>query len=188
MRKIIILIVAIIVNSPVLFSQEIFEAIFFVDAVTSGVPVYRNDTCINSFTIIKESSEKEDWHCVDILAKSKNRYKVHIVLCNGSTATPPIDGWVEKEQCGVWLRGRYIKSGLWNVYFYKYPGQLHPFLKITSKYLDSFSEYDNDKAVPVLDYKLYEGKYWIKTVITKDKKRIVGWTKDYCPNVYGACN
>ena len=95
---------------------------------------------------------------------------------------------MEKEQCGVWLRGRYIKSGLWNVYFYKYPGQLHPFLIITSKYPDSFSKYDNDKAIPVLDYKLYEGKYWIKTVITKDKKRIIGWTKDYCPNIYGACN
>ena len=20
------------------------------------------------------------------------------------------------------------------------------------------------------------------------KKRIIGWTKDYCPNVYGSCN
>ena len=39
-----------------------------------------------------------------------------------------------------------------------------------------------------LDYKLHNGEYWIQTVIIKDNKKIVGWTKDFCPSVYDACN
>ena len=42
-------------------------------------------------------------------------------------------------------------------------------------------------AVPVLDYKLYKGKYWIKTVVIKDKRKIIGWTTNYCPNPYDSC-
>lgn len=185
MKKLIIIII-LVAKCNVSYSQEPFST-FFADAVTNGVPVYSNDTCSNHFTIIREYEEKENWHDVEIWEKSDNRYKVHIASYQDTIATPSINGWIDKEQCGVFLYSHNLKNGLWYVYFYKEPGQLHPFLKITSKYPDIFEE-DNGKAVPVLDYKLYQDDYWIKTVIIKDKKRIIGWTKDYCPNVYGACN
>ena len=185
--RIFFIIIILVANCNVSLSQEPFST-FFADAVTKDVPVYSNDTCANHFTIIREYEEKENWHNVEIWEKSDNRYKVHITLYQDSTATPPIDGWIDKEQCGVWLYSISLKQSLWNVYFYKKPDQSCPFLRITSKFPDDYFHYTNGKAAPVLDYKFYNDKYWIKTVIIKNKKKIIGWTTDYCPNVYGACN
>ena len=117
----------------------------------------------------------------------KYRYKVHIIPLNDTKASI-IDGWLYKEQCGVWLLGRYIKDGLFIVRLYAKPGQPSPIIRLYDKMLDDFGKYTNGKAVPVLDFKLYQGHYWIKTVIVKNHKRIVGWTRDYCPNIYGSCN
>ena len=109
---------------------------------------------------------------------------------SGNNMNAPITGWVDKEQCGVWFWGRWTKPENCIVSLYHMPGLLCSFIKITGKYPDCFDNYSttNNKAFPVLDYKLYKGEYWIKTVIVKDEKKIVGWTKDYCPNVYGSCN
>ena len=65
---------------------------------------------------------------------------------------------------------------------------LKPFMKLSSRYFGDFERYTKGQAASVLDYKLYNGEYWIKTAIIKDNKKIVGWTKDYCPSVYDACN
>ena len=186
MKKLIIIIV-LIAKCNVLFSQESFST-FFADAVTEGVPVYSNDTGNDIITIIKEFTEKENWHDVEIWEKSDKRYKVHITSCQDSIATPSINGWVDKEQCGVFLYGRFTNQNLAIVSFYLTPDQPYPFLKITDQYPDAFGKYSNGKAVPVLDYELHDGKYWIKTVITKDKKKVVGWTRNYCPNIFCSCN
>jgi hypothetical protein len=61
-------------------------------------------------------------------------------------------------------------------------------MELSSRYFGDFERYTNGQAASVLDYKLCNGEYWIKTVIIKDNKKIVGWTKDFCPNVYDACN
>ena len=63
------------------------------------------------------------------------------------------------------------------------------FIKITDKYAYGFDKYADtkSKAVPVLDYKFYKGTYWIKTVIIKEERKIIGWTTDYCPNPYDSC-
>ena len=162
MKKLIV-IIAFIVKCHILLSQEEKLVVFFTDAITSGVPD------------------------VEILGQSKNRYEVRIIAINENNIAP-IVGWVDKVRCGVWLRGKNINSGLWSVSLYRSPSKLNPFMEIMDKYIDGFGTYTNDKAVPVLNYKLYKGKYWIKTEIIKDNNRIIGWTRDYCPNVYGSCN
>ena len=176
------------INCHVLFSQENL-VVFFADAITNAVPVYSCDTGIDCIATIKEDPEKENWHEVKILGQSNNRYKVRIIAINEDNVTP-IDGWVDKEQCGVWLWGKSIKTNLWAVRLYHVPGQLYPFIKITDKYIDGFDRYigTKRKAVTVLDYKLYNDKYWIKTAIIAGNKKVIGWTTDYCPNVYGSCN
>lgn len=186
MKKLIIIIV-LIAKCHVLFSQEEnFEA-FFVDAITKAVPVYANDTGNDIITNIREFTEEENWHGVEILEKSDKRYKVRITSCVDENPVP-INGWIDKEQCGVWLYGEFINLSLTIVSFYLTPNQPYPFLKITDTFADGFGKYTNDKAAPVLDYELHDGKYWIKTVITKDKKKVVGWTMNYCPNVFCSCN
>ena len=60
MKKLIVIIVF-VVKWHILFSQENNLVVFFVDAITNGVPVYSNDTCTNSISIVKEYPEKENW-------------------------------------------------------------------------------------------------------------------------------
>lgn len=187
MKKLIILLLF-IVKCHFLFSQEENLVVFFVDAITNSAPVYSNNTDNDIITNIKEDSEKENWHNVEILEQSNNRYKVHITSCREYDDTTSIKGWVDKELCGVWLRGKYIKRDLFIVSFYTKPGLLKPFMKLSSRYFGDFERYTKGQAASVLDYKLYNGEYWIKTEIIKDNKKIVGWTKDYCPSVYDACN
>ena len=186
MKKIIIIFVF-IAKCHILFSQEENLVVFFVDAITNVVPVYSNDTDNDSITNIIEYAEKENWHDVEILGQSNNRYKVHITSSTNENVESII-GWVDRERCGVWLHGKYMKKELFIISLYSKPGQSNPFIRLQSKFFGDFERYTNGKAAPVLDYKLYNGEYWIKTVIVKDKKEIIGWTKDYCPNVYDSCN
>lgn len=186
MKKIIIIFVF-IAKCHILFSQEENLVVFLADATTNSVPVYANDTSMDCITNIKEDSIKKNLYDVEILVQSNNRYKVCITSSMDEN-TSPINGWVDKESCGVLLHGRYVTSDVCIVSLYLIPDQPYPFLEITDKYADGFGEYTNNKAVPILDYKLHNGEYWIKTVIIKDNKKIVGWTKDYCPNVFGSCN
>ncbi len=188
MKKLIIFFILSIAKCHVLFSQENL-VVFFTDAITNGVPVYSCDTGVDSIATVKEDPEKENWHDVKIIGQSESRYKVSITAINEDNVAP-INGWVDKEQCGVWFWGKSIKTDLWAVSLYNMPDRPYPFIKITDKHIDGFDKYTDTKrkAVPVLDYKLYNGKYWIKTVIIKDKKKIIGWTTNYCPNVYGSCN
>ena len=188
MKKLIIITFLVISKCLAILSQDKNIVVFFTDAITNGVPVYSNDTGIDIITNIKEYPEKENWHDVEILMKSNNRYKVRIISINENNVTPII-GWVDKEQCGVWLRGKWIKPELSILSFYCMPSQLYPFTKITDKYAYGFDKYADtkSKAVPVLDYKFYKGTYWIKTVIIKEERKIIGWTTDYCPNPYDSC-
>ena len=124
MKKLIIIIV-LIAKCHVLFSQEEnFEA-FFVDAITKAVPVYANDTGNDIITNIREFTEEDNWHGVEILEKSNKRYKVRITSCVDENPVP-INGWIDKEQCGVWLYGEFINLSLTIVSFYLTPNQPYP--------------------------------------------------------------
>lgn len=177
-----------IVDCFTMFSQEKNLVVFFTDAITQAVPIYSDDSTSECLATIKEDAEKENWHDVELLEKSNSRYKVRIVSINDSNVKP-ICGWVNKEECGVWLRGESSKGNVWTVNLYRMPGQLTPFIRIKDDYLDAFDKYavTKSKAFPVLDYKLCNGCYWIKTVIVVDKKKITGWTINYCPIIYNSC-
>jgi hypothetical protein len=186
MKKLLLLICFCVANCHLLFSQENL-VVFLTDAITDSVPVYRNDTDTICFTKIKEDFQKENWHDVEIMCMSNNRYKVRVIPLNETNAAI-FEGWLNKEQCGVWLRGKNQGKGLFTVELYAEPGQSNPITKLYGKEFDDFGKYTNGKAVPVLDFKKYQGHYWIKTIVVKNDNRTVGWTTDYCPNIYGSCN
>lgn len=177
----------VLLQSNFSFSQENNLVVFFRDAITDSIPIYSSETSTDYIAKIKEDPEKENWHDVEILKVSDNRYKVHIIPLNVANVVP-IDGWVDKEQCGVWLRAWHQEGELFIVRLYSEPGKPFPFLKLFDKMPDDFGKYTNEEAAPVLDYKYYKGDYWIKTVIIKDKHKVIGWTRDFCPNVYDSCN
>jgi hypothetical protein len=186
MKKL-ILIMVVLLQSNFSFSQENNLVVFFRDAITDSIPIYSSETSTDYIAKIKEDPEKENWHDVEILKVSDNRYKVHIMPLNVANVVP-IDGWVDKEQCGVWLRAWHQEGELFIVRLYSEPGKPFPFLKLFDKMPDDFGKYTNEEAAPVLDYKYYKGDYWIKTAIIKDKHKVIGWTRDFCPNVYDSCN
>ena len=177
----------VLLQSNFSFSQENNLVVFFRDAITDSIPIYSSETSTDYIAKIKEDPELENWHDVEILKVSNNRYKVHIMPLNVANVVP-IDGWVDKEQCGVWLRAWHQEGELFIVRLYSEPGKSFPFLKLFDKMPDDFGKYTNEEAAPVLDYKYYKGDYWIKTVIIKDKHKVIGWTRDFCPNVYDSCN
>ena len=125
--------------------------VFFTDAITNGVPVYFNDTGTDTITIIKEYPEKENWHDVELLRQSSNRYKVRISAINENNVAP-IMGWVDKEQCGVWLWGKWIKPEFCIVSLYRMPGQLYPFVKIIDKYAHGFDKVAKDSPIKGAHY------------------------------------
>jgi len=188
MKKLIVIIV-LVVKCHILLSQENNLVVFFADAITSGIPVYSNDTNTDTIAVVKEYPEKENWHDVELLGQSKNRYKVRIIAINENDVAP-IVGWVEKDQCGVWLHSRYIEPQFFIVELYSKPGQLKPFMTLKSKNCYNIDDTTDAycKAVPVLDYKYCNGKYWIKTAIYKNRKRMEVWTTNYCPNIYDSCS
>jgi hypothetical protein len=175
-----------VANYHVMFSQENMMA-FFTNATKDSVAVYSDAVSEECFVKVKEDEQKEVYFDVEILEKSEKRYKVKIYSFNDNNAEP-ILGWVDKEQCGVWLHGRYIKDNFWVVQLYEKPGYAEPIIRLTDTFLDEFGKYSNNSPVFVLDYIVYKGKYWIKTAVTKNKKRFVGWTRDYCPIKYYSCN
>ena len=61
MKKLIV-IIAFIVKCHILLSQEEKLVVFFTDAITSGVPVYSDDTDTISIAIVREYAEKENCH------------------------------------------------------------------------------------------------------------------------------
>lgn len=183
MSRIVITIIAIITNCQILLSQENFT-VFFLNAATDSVPVYKTKTSTVSFIKIKENEQDENWHDVEIIEASSKRYKVIITSIN-ETDVAPIEGWVNKIDCGVWLHG--IKR-FDTVCLYAKPRDTNPLVVLKDQNYSGFSEYTNGKTVPVKSFKLYNGDYWIKTVIKKGKKNITGWTTDYCPNTYDSCN
>ena len=82
MKKTVAILFFVIVKCQVLFSQKDNLVVFFTDAITNSVPVYADDTTIVSYTSVKEDTEKENWHDVEILEQSNNRYKVCITAIN----------------------------------------------------------------------------------------------------------
>ena len=186
MKKL-ILIMVVLLQSNFSFSQENNLVVFFRDAITDSIPIYSSETSTDYIAKIKEDPEKENWHDVEILKVSNNRYQVRVIPLN-DTNVAPVDGWVDKAQCGVWLRAWHQEGEFFIVRLYSVPGKSFPFLKLFDKMPDDFGKYTNGKAVPVLDFKLLRGNYWIKTIIYNNNKEIVGWTRDYCPNTFGSCN
>ena len=189
MKRLFISIIVIILNLHTLFSQDKQGNIevFFRDAITESVPVFKTKTDTICIATIKENNQDENWHDIEILEKSKKRYKVIITSFN-EFPNVVVEGWVDREQCGVWLHGKLdVIHELWTVNIYSKPGSSHPKEILIDRNYGGFVEFDNGKAVPVIDYKYFKGKYWIKTVITKNGKKVVGWTTDYCPNVYDSC-
>lgn len=180
-----VLIVAFLANFHSLFSQENFVA-FFRDAITNGVPVFTDDSCHTSFTVIKEDCEKENWHDLEILEKSGNRFKV-LITSPYENNFEPVTGWIEREQCGVFLKGRYITPGQFDVRLYKEVGANVPFLTLSSTYGDDYSSFDDNKAVPVLDIDERCGQFWIKTALRIEGKIVECWIIDYCPFIYNSC-
>ena len=87
MKKLIVIIV-LVVKCHILLSQENNLVVFFADAITSGIPVYSNDTNTDTIAVVKEYPEKENWHDVELLGQSKNRYKVRIIAINENDVAP----------------------------------------------------------------------------------------------------
>lgn len=167
------------------FSNE-HLVVFLQDAKSEKVCVYVSETSDDVCAEIMEDSLLENWHIVEILDNGENRYNV-IIRSEQYPQAFMVKGWIKKENCGVYLYGRQRYNDQYVVNMYQSPHDSKPQKTLLSIYPDCFPQGES-RSSPVLDFFFDGTSFWVKTSVRLDDESIVGWTKDYCPNVYGSCN
>lgn len=131
------------------------------------------------------SDEKIDYSwTAEVLTVGNKRFKLEITLEDGSFEPmgDPIIGWVDKKQCGVFLRAN------------RYEGRI-PIMDIyMSKSLDGdFFPFDVDAIQfqwvsvtdlyyhPARQIYIYKLRFWYKDVLYS------GWVPRCCPDPYNSC-
>lgn len=169
-----------------MFSAHENLTVFLRNAKSVKTLIYVSETSNDVCAEIMEDSLLENWHSVEIIGYNENRYKV-ILRSEQYPQTFMVIGWIDKGNCGVYLYGRQRLHNQYAVNLYQTPQDSKPLKTLLNTYPDSFPQGESG-AVPVLDV-FYDGtSYWVKTLISLDGESIIGWTKDFCPNIYGVCN
>ena len=119
-----------------------------------------------------------------VLCVDEHRFKLEIVLDDGvEQMGDPIIGWVDKKQCGVFLRNNRYEGriAIMDIYMSKsLEGDFIPFdvgainfqwVSVTDLYYHSY-HYDYIDKV----------HFWYKDVLYS------GWVPRSCPNIYNSCN
>jgi len=179
------LFILLVLNVMCGYSQENLT-VFLRGAKYEKVCVYVSEKNDKVCAEIQEDSLLENWHNVEIIGNGKNRYNV-IIRSEQHPNTFMVKGWINKKNCGVYLYGRHRLNNQYAVNVYQSPHDSKPIMTLLNTCPDSFPQGEYG-AVPVLDVYRDGTSYWVKISIRHDGKSIVGWTKDYCPNVYGSCN
>lgn len=130
---------------------------------------------------IYQDSIFEIYFAVKILASTPLRFEIEvsstIPSCSPDAEETKIRGWIDKINCGVFLR---------NIYFPKNDSNL-PILNIyrkpttNSQYITLTGYYN--QLVTVLDYK----DDWVKVIFYDKGKLIIGWIERYCSDIYNSC-
>lgn len=111
---------------------------------------------------------------VYIIDKSPLRFKVKYNQLGDDENVK--EGWVEKEQCGVYLRQNgYTEDGI---------GFLHLYTSAECKeYLRLYNV--GTPLVPVVDYSCETR--CLQVCIRINETEIVGWINRFCPYIYNSC-
>ena len=169
-----------------LLISNILNAQYLVLNSSEDIIVYPSDTtdvifCVLPHSFVSDVKTDYSWGA-KILCVNEERFKLEIVLDYSLTwETDPIIGWVDKKQCGVWLRAN------------RYEGRI-PIMDI------HMNETLDGDFIP-LDISGVDFEWICVTDIYKNPERHIykvqftykgvdysGWVPRCCPDPYNSCN
>lgn len=168
-------------------ASDIIPTAFLKDAETQPVYVYESSISHKIIAEIQEDTLFENWHEVEILKIHRKRFFVLVKDLYYPKGTV-IRGWINKEDCAVFLNGRYIKEGMWIVRLYDKFADEEPSMVLTSNPDAMFDDVKSEKVM-VTDVKIADSICWMRIRLefkTGETKEL--WTTDFCPNIYDSCN
>lgn len=150
--------------------------------------VYPSDSTDVIFTILPHvfvSDEKTDYSwTAEVLTVGDKRFKLEITLEDGSFEPmgDPIIGWVDKKQCGVFLRANRYEGRIpiMDIYMSKsLDGDFFPFdvNAIQFQWVSVTDLYYH----PARQIYIYKLRFWYKDVLYS------GWVPRCCPDPYNSC-
>ena len=176
------------------FTSKNTASLFLKDAVSKPVYIYKSSRSNKVTAVLREDTLLENWNDVTIEKIRKKRYYVSVSDIFHQRSNE-IRGWINKDECAVYLKERGIQVDNPNYYdyyvirFFNKPADRKPAIVLTS---DDHGVFDNIKSytVAVTDVKVIDDCYpydtWLRVLVElKTGETLEMWTVDYDGNVYG---
>ena len=142
------------------------------------IPIYYSPVSLTAYNSVCQDSITEFYYVTRIIEETPLRFKVELFgELDGNTRcdTRVLTGWIDKQNCGVFLRGYYDNKKNSYIKLFKRPTKKSSFQTI----------YTNDMIwVPVIS--ISEG--WRKILFYYKGELYVGWIELYCSSIYNSCN
>lgn len=146
----------------------------FIGVDNVNVLLYEDDSSTRPIATIYQDSLIENWYRVEIIGETENRFKV-VIGSDWSNSDFALKVWIDKKNVAVcnWPTMPYEGKCL---YLFSKP--------------DKNSERQVIHADDILDWKSQVTSVkdsWFRITVRTKTGHKEGWTKNYCPNIYGSC-
>lgn len=178
------------------FTSKNTASLFLKDAVSKPVFIYKSPRSNKVIAELREDTLLENWNFVNIEKIRKKRYFVSVTDFNYPKSNV-IRGWINKEECAVYLNEAGVQVDSPNHFdyyvlrFFNKPTDRKPTIVLTSEDFGVFNI--ESYRVAVTDVKVVDDcdsyhPQWLRVLVklqTGDTLEL--WTVDYCSDVFGSC-
>lgn len=140
-----------------------------------AVPLYSDAVSHEVSNFIFQDSNIEYWNNIEIIDQSPLRFKVNVDWCFGEISYPKVTGWIDKINCGVFLRNNAFDEQGGLIYIYSEPCE-HSEYKTIHR--------DDMTLEPLLEI---GPDSWVKVMFYHNDILIIGWIRRYCDSPYNEC-
>ena len=146
----------------------------FIGVDNVAVPLYEDDSSALPIATIYQDTLIENWYRVEIIGESNSRFRV-VIGSSWSVSDFELKVWIDKKNVAVcnWPTMPYDGECL---YLFSKP--------------DKNSKRQIIHADEIIDWKSQVtgvNDDWYRIIVITKAGKKEGWTKDYCPNIYGSC-
>lgn len=142
------------------------------------IPIYDSPVSLIAYNSVCQDTITEFYYVTRVIEESPLRFKVELdgeldgnIICDNRILT----GWIDKQNCGVYLRCYYDNEKNSYIKLFKQPTKESSFQTI----------YTNDMIwVPVFSI----SEEWRQILFYYKGELYVGWIELYCSSIYNSCN
>lgn len=169
-----------------LLISNILNAQYLVLNMYEDIVVYPSDTtdlifCILPNPIATYADKSNYTWTARILRVTEDRFKLEMVLDDFFSQTDPIIGWVDKKQCGVWLRANRYEGRIPIMDIHMNETLDDDFIPLDISGIDFNWVCVTDIHLDSEHHYIYKVKFIYKGV------EYSGWVPRCCPDPYDSC-